>query len=201
LATAKGEAGREKATSPLKLLKALAHPIRLHLLGVLSYREVSPAEFARERDEPVPNVSYHFRVLKDLGCIEVARTTPARGSQEHFYRRTEAVVFDDDHWLQLPEEARRIIASTTVKDLFGRMTEAIRAGTFTAREGTHITWKSTPLDAQGWTESIEILASAYKELEQAEIRAEERLAGTEEQGLMATLALAGFESPSEQPPG
>jgi DNA-binding transcriptional ArsR family regulator len=201
LATAKGETGREKATTPLKLFKALAHPIRLHILGVLDYREVSPAEIARERNEPIPNVSYHFRVLKELGCIEVSRETPARGSTEHFYRRTKAVVFDDEHWLQLPEEARRIIASTTVKDLFGRMTEAVKAGTFTSREGTHITWKSKLLDAQGWTESMEILANAYDELEQVEERAEERLAESGEQGLMATVALTGFESPVEQSPG
>jgi DNA-binding transcriptional ArsR family regulator len=188
-------AGKEGTLDHLSLLKALAHPIRLHLLGVLSDRNVSPAEFARERNEPIPNVSYHFRVLQKLGCIEVVGSKPARGSVEHFYRRTASVVFDDDYWLQIPDDARRVVASTILKDLVGRMTEAIQAGTFTARQDVHITWRPVRLDEKGWTKVTAILGSAFREVGEAEVRAAKRLAESGEDGLIATVALAGFESP------
>lgn len=190
-------AGREGAPDHLSLLKALAHPVRLHLLGELSYRNISPAEFARERDEPIPNVSYHFRALEKLGCIEVVETKPAGGSIEHFYRRTAAVVYDDEYWLQMPDDARRIVASTTIEGLFGRMSQAIQAGTFTARHDAHLTWTPLPLDEQGWTEVMEILDSTFKKVAKAETQASKRLAESGEPGLIATVALAGFESPPE----
>lgn len=80
-----GEAPSE-AVGQIELLRTLAHEIRLHILGVLSYREVSPAELARERGEPVTKVAYHFRLLQQLGCVEVVRTRQVRGSVEHYYR-------------------------------------------------------------------------------------------------------------------
>jgi DNA-binding transcriptional ArsR family regulator len=194
--------GRERQeTLDVSLLKAYAHPIRLQLLGVVSHRNISPAEFARERDEPIPNVSYHFRVLEKLGCIEVAGTRPARGSVEHFYRRTGTVIFDDEYWLQMPDEARRVVASVTFHDLVGRMSQAIQAGTFTARDDVHITWKPVMLDEQGWTEVMRILGSAFDEVGEAEVRAATRLAQSKQEGIVATVALAGFESPRQPPVG
>ena len=188
----------ERGDEHLRLLKALAHPVRMHLLGVLSQRTISPAEFARERGEPVSHVSYHFRALEKLDCIEVAGTRPVRGSTEHFYRRTETVVFDDDYWLELPDEARKVVASSIMRDFVGRMSQAIQAGTFTAREDVHITWRPVRLDEEGWSEVMAILGSAFTEVAEAEVRAAQRLAASGEDGLMATVALAGFESPSEK---
>lgn len=71
----------------VRVLKGLAHPIRLAVLVSLSRGDLSPSQFARSRGEPVSNVSYHFRVLAALGLIELARTRPVRGSVEHIYRR------------------------------------------------------------------------------------------------------------------
>jgi len=70
----------------LQLLRALNHEVRLQILGILGQRELSPAELARERGEPVSNVAYHFRMLEELGCAKVVRTRQVRGSVEHFYR-------------------------------------------------------------------------------------------------------------------
>jgi DNA-binding transcriptional ArsR family regulator len=58
-----GDIRIESDLDHVRLLKALAHPIRLELLGILSYRDISPAEFARHRGEPVSNFGYHFRHL------------------------------------------------------------------------------------------------------------------------------------------
>ncbi len=196
----KREPAKEKSAelTHVQLLKALANPIRLHLLGILSYRNISPAEFARQRREPVSNVAYHFRALEKLGCIEIVSTRPVRGSTEHFFRRTGTIVFDDESLIYMPDEVRQIVASSIIRDLVGRMTQALLAGTFTAREDVHFTWKPVKLDEQGWTEAVAVLATAFEEVGEIEVRAADRMAESGEEGLVATVALAGFESPKEQ---
>jgi hypothetical protein len=179
------------------LLKAMAHPIRMHLLAILNYRHVSPAEFARERGEPVSKVAHHFRSLEKLGCIEVVETRPVRGSTEHFYRRSETIIVSDEDLLELPEEVSRLLLSTIVRGFLGRVARALSAGTLTARTDAHVTWKPVKLDEQGWKEVTEILGSAYQAVDEAEARALARMEESGEEGLVATVGLAGFESPPD----
>ena len=68
------------------LLRAISHPLRHRLLGMLDGRTASPNQLARELDLPLGRVSYHIRLLADLGAIELVRTEPRRGALEHFYR-------------------------------------------------------------------------------------------------------------------
>jgi DNA-binding transcriptional ArsR family regulator len=190
----RGQVGRHGKPDHVESFKALAHEIRLRLLGVLSERTVTPAEFAREYDEPIPNVAYHFRYLRALGWIEMVGTNPAGGSLEHVYRRTAVPAFSDDDWTRLPDEGRRVVASTTADELFGRIGHAIKAGTFTARNA-HISWTPLRLDEQGWTEMTKLLESTLEQANEIAGRATDRLAHSKEDGLLATVGLAGFESP------
>lgn len=190
----KSRAGRRTEPDHSESFKALGHPMRFRLLGVLSERTITPAEFARECDEPIPNVAYHFRYLRDLGWIEVVRTNPAGGSLEHEYRRTAVPIFSDDDWMRLPDEVRRVLASTTADELFGRIGEAIKAGTFSARN-SHISWTPWRLDEEGWTAMMELLDSTLKQAEEVADRAAQRLAESGDDGLLATVAFVGFESP------
>lgn len=95
----------------------------------------------------------------------------------------------------MPDEARQIVASSILRDLLGRMTQALQAGTFTAREDVHITWRLVTLDEQGWNEVTKILKEAFDAVSSAEVDAIERMRESGEVGLEATVALAGFESP------
>lgn len=182
----------------VRLLKGLAHPIRLELLGVLSYRDISPSEFARQRGEPVSNLSYHFRLLEELGCIEVALERPVRGSVEHIYRRIKRFMFSDRDWLIMPDEARQIVASTILRDFIGRVTQALQAGTFTAREDVHITWRPLSLDEEGWADVTGILGQAFEDISKVEVSAIERMRESGEESMEATVGLVGFESPKQK---
>ena len=44
-------------------LRAVAHPVRLRILSLLTGTELSAAEVARELDLTHANASYHLRVL------------------------------------------------------------------------------------------------------------------------------------------
>ena len=71
-----------------RLVKALAHPLRVEILIILNERMASPNELSKELEEGLSQVSYHVKVLKDFECIEMVKTEPRRGAVEHYYRAT-----------------------------------------------------------------------------------------------------------------
>lgn len=71
------------------LMYALLHPLRKQILrAMLGKPKISPREIADLIDQPLPNVSYHVRVLADRKTIALVDTAPARGAVQHFYRVT-----------------------------------------------------------------------------------------------------------------
>jgi DNA-binding transcriptional ArsR family regulator len=82
-----------------KTARVLSHPLRPQILDVLVRRgEASPNEIATELGVPLGTLSYHTRLLRDNGWIELTREVPRRGAVEHFYR---AVVQPDARWISL----------------------------------------------------------------------------------------------------
>jgi predicted ArsR family transcriptional regulator len=67
--------------------KARSHPLRRRILMAMRERDrlLSPKRFAESVGEKVTNVSYHFRVLHQVGLIELADQQQVRGATEHFY--------------------------------------------------------------------------------------------------------------------
>ncbi len=76
-------------TSETAKIRALAHPLRQQILGVMIQRPsnsgISPREISQELCVPLSNVSYHVRILALSGAITLRATRPARGSMQHFY--------------------------------------------------------------------------------------------------------------------
>jgi DNA-binding transcriptional ArsR family regulator len=71
------------------LLAALRHPLRRRILREMAGEEaISPRELATALNRPLSNVSYHVRVLADCTAVTLVRTTPVRGSMQHFYCST-----------------------------------------------------------------------------------------------------------------
>src|SRR3954465_1384354 len=112
------------------LLKAISHPLRHRLLGMLDGRTASPNQLARELDLPLGRVSYHIRLLSDLGAIELVRTEPRRGALEHFYRAVTTVWFSEADWQKLPRSARRGILGQNLQHIFSSVTAAADDGGF-----------------------------------------------------------------------
>lgn len=67
-------------------LRALAHPVRLQILSLLTGAELSAAEVARELDITHANASYHLRLLSAAGMLEVASEERIRGGVAKRYR-------------------------------------------------------------------------------------------------------------------
>ena len=90
-----------------RLVKALAHPLRVRILGILEHRTATPKEVALELGLPVENVSYHFRTLKQFGFIRLERTRQVRGAVEHHYRSVARPRITEQAWDQLPDVVKR----------------------------------------------------------------------------------------------
>jgi DNA-binding transcriptional ArsR family regulator len=67
------------------VVKALAHPLRVEILRILDEGRASPIELSRRLQSPLGVVSYHVRVLSDLGLIRLVKRTARRGAIEHHY--------------------------------------------------------------------------------------------------------------------
>ena len=121
-----------------RMAKALAHPLRVQLLAALNAGVASPNELAKKLDEPLTNVSYHVRMLHDLGCIELVDTEPRRGALEHYYRAIVRPFFGDRDWKRLPKNARGSISDAVLQLVWDDTAEAIKTGLFDEREDRHL---------------------------------------------------------------
>lgn len=67
-------------------LRAVAHPLRLQILSLLTGTELSAAELARELGTTQANASYHVRVLAAAGLVVPAGEERIRGGLAKRYR-------------------------------------------------------------------------------------------------------------------
>lgn len=132
-----------------KVVKALAHPIRVRVLTLLNQKVASPSELAEEIGEPLGNVSYHVRTLLDLGCIELVRTAPRRGAVEHYYRALTRPIFSEDDWGQMPPSLRRSVAGAVLSEVWRDVNSAASAGGFDG-DDVHVGRTPLTLDRKGW---------------------------------------------------
>lgn len=71
---------------PISELRAVAHPLRLQMLSLLTGAELSAAEVARELDITQANASYHLRLLHAAGLLVVGSEETVRGGRAKRYR-------------------------------------------------------------------------------------------------------------------
>jgi len=67
-------------------LRALAHPLRLRLLSLLTATALSAADAGRELGVSQASASYHLRVLERAGLIRVVEVERVRGGDAKRYR-------------------------------------------------------------------------------------------------------------------
>jgi DNA-binding transcriptional ArsR family regulator len=135
-----------------RLAKALAHPLRVQLLAALNEGVASPNELAKKLGEPLTNVSYHVRMLHDLGTIELVETEPRRGALEHYYRAVVRPFFADREWKRLPKNARGSISDAVLQLVWEDAAAAIKTGIFDEREDRHLSRSVLVIDDEGWEE-------------------------------------------------
>ncbi|HZT15214.1 MAG TPA: winged helix-turn-helix domain-containing protein [Gaiellaceae bacterium] len=82
-----GLAERIALTQPAQV-KAISHPLRTAILGLLHERAATVAELAAALERPKGTVAHHVKVLREAGLLQVVRTRRVRAIEERFYGRT-----------------------------------------------------------------------------------------------------------------
>jgi DNA-binding transcriptional ArsR family regulator len=196
------EARRNGSNRPHELdsniVKALSHPLRMRILTRLNEGVASPNEMAKEFEESLPLVSYHVRILRELDCIELVRTTPRRGAIEHHYRALTRPFLDDADWAQLPPSARKAVSNTVLSKAMTDVRDAVAAGTFDERADRHLSYAPLMLDEQAWTELGARLNELLDWAIEAQAASAGRLQGGESGGpevVRARLTLMAYSAP------
>src|SRR4051794_40855026 len=96
--------------------RAMAHPLRVQIVAMLNQRVMSATMLAKQIDESLQNVAYHFRILREKGLIEEVDSRQVRGSTEHFYRATKRVLFDGSAWDDLPQSMKARVSGRMFSD-------------------------------------------------------------------------------------
>jgi DNA-binding transcriptional ArsR family regulator len=145
-----------------RLIKALAHPLRVKILDYMNGREWSPRELEAELSEGLSQVSYHVKVLRDFELIEMTRTEPRRGAVEHYYRAVERAFVPSGMAKDIPKSAQKIIGNGILDKIEQDVGASIKSGKFYARDDWHTSWTPADLDDQG-RQDAEKLADKFIE--------------------------------------
>ena len=188
--------GRLKRFMDRRLIKALSHPLREHVLAVLNERVASTSDIGREIDLEVPAFYHHVEVLEDLGFLERVETRRRRGAEEHFFRAKSTLLINDGDWGKIPASVRSDLTVSHIQLLLDDIVGALRGGAFAGAAGTHVTWLPGIFDKLGWQECMALINETLSRIMAIQKRSRERIAATGEPGIPATVGLLGFGTPS-----
>jgi DNA-binding transcriptional ArsR family regulator len=187
-----GQVASEKKQESLnqRLIKALAHPLRVKILALLNDREWSPNELSAEVGEGLSQVSYHVKVLRDFEMIDMTRTEPRRGAVEHYYRAIERAYIPSEMARHIPKSGQRIIANDIIEAIDQDVGASAKSGKLYERDDSHVTFTPADLDEMGCAEANEIADEFVKRFLEIEANSANRRANGEDEGARVRVSAA-----------
>jgi DNA-binding transcriptional ArsR family regulator len=177
-----------------RLVKALAHPLRVQILAVLQDRAASPSTLADELSAPLGNVSYHVRILAKLGLLKLVRKRQRRGAIEHIYQANGRVRVSDRAWGQVPGIVKTAMVDASLEQVGRYVEQSASTGGF-ERPEAHMSRQPMRLDDKGWQELSAAVADLLQRANEIEAHSKKRLEDSDHQGeLEAGLVLMLFEA-------
>lgn len=182
-----------------RLVRAIGHPVREHILAVLNERQASPTEIGDELELDVSAFYKHVQVLERLGCIECVATRRVRGVNERIFRATSALSFDDETWQQVPATLRADVWADLLRRLCNDVTGALLDGRLGGEGREHVSWTPGLVDDRGRDEIHAILEDALVRVLAVQRESAARLRESGEQGARVSVALLGYEARRSAP--
>lgn len=180
--------------SDQNVIKALAHPLRVQILGILETRAASPNELSQELGAALGNVSYHTRELLRFGLVKLVKKTPRRGAIEHYYKATKQPQITEAGWAATP----RVVKDAMVRSALDQISDFVNAaaieGGFTADEA-HLNRVRLTLDDRGWHDVSRKLTELLGALAKIQESSQKRLDRANHRGERdVTVVTMGFET-------
>src|SRR3954471_8149406 len=132
-----------------RLVKALAHPLRVRILALLERGPATPKQLAAALDAPLENLSYHVRTLRDFGFIVLEQRRMVRGAVEHQYRLGARPRITAQAWESLPEIVREALDAASLGQIWEIVSRAAVQGKMDRPE-SHVARQYARLDEQGF---------------------------------------------------
>ena len=181
-----------------RLVKALAHPIRMKLLNILDEKTATPKELAANLGLPLENVSYHVRTLKDFGFIKLEKTRQGRGAVEHHYKLVARPRVGSKLWEEIPRVVQEALTDATLNVIVESIGHAALQGHFDKADSVSAR-HSVVLDEQAYKEAYDIVVDAANRIEALAEDVKKRT--KDEDTIRASAAFFLFETPpSALPP-
>ncbi len=161
-----------------RLVKALAHPLRVSILSALEHRVASPSQLAEELDVPLPNLSYHIRMLVQLDLLKLVKTRPRRGAIEHYYQAKGPAMVTDKAWGEVPTLVKEAMVAASLRQVGELVDSAAARGGFDAPEA-HLSRQPVKLDEKGWKELAKKMEVLFKDVQRVQAESEKRRKGSD----------------------
>jgi DNA-binding transcriptional ArsR family regulator len=177
-----------------RLVKALAHPLRVRILALLENRVATPKQIAAELGLRLENVSYHVRILRDYGFIKLERKKQVRGAVEHHYRATARPRITAQAWSGLPAVVKEAMTGAGVSQLIEILSAAAEEGGFSHPE-SYFTRRPAVVDEQGFSEISKAITELLERVTAIEAEASKRIRRGDRQELPVIVAALLFDAP------
>ena len=182
-----------------RMVRALAHPLRIKILEILTERVASPNRLSGDLDAGLSHVAYHTRALDKCGCLELVDTAKRRGATEHFYKAAPHSFIGDRIWRRVPRALLGGVSGATLQSFMDRAVAALEAGTIDGREDTTLYWMPVQLDEEGWDKVTATMEETVNKVLAVEAESRQRLARRKGHGaISAIIGVASFETPGSR---
>lgn len=191
---------RERATGLIdpSLHIVVKDELRIQILSIAIQRAISPREFADEANIALNVASYHFRVLREHGFLEIVEEVKVRGSIRHMHIATKSGFISDADWGEVAQQLRPGVAGAILQDFNNRVSQSIDTGKMFIRDDACLYWAPRDLDEIAYLEQVKMIAWCIEESERLEVETVSRRANGDgdAESFHVTFAIAGFPSPT-----
>jgi DNA-binding transcriptional ArsR family regulator len=180
------------------MLRAGWHPIQIKALTILTERVASPKEIAialNLTSAKAGYVSYHVKELMNHGLVELVRTEPRRGVDEHFYRAAKPLIVMDDEAESMSFEERLAFSGWIIRCMNGDFAMAIESRTIDARTDRHLSRFPLHLDEEGYLDLVGQQNNVFHRTLEIAARSRERMEESGEEGMPVAALLAVIPMP------
>jgi DNA-binding transcriptional ArsR family regulator len=184
----------QESSLDIRLGKAMSHPVRIEILDRLRLQPASPVDLHGKLDLPLSNVSYHFKVLKELGCIRSTGQEQIRGALKTTYKSVFDMLLDTPTWAKLSPATKARITRAGLHSIVQRADEAIEAKTLDTRSDRHLAVMTLMVDEEGWSEMAGLLDQVLQRFYAISDESSARV-GDSDNRFPVTMSNLLFESP------
>ena len=161
-------------TTDARVVKALAHPVRVGILAALEKRTASPSELSTELGVPIGTVSYHVRRLAGSGLIKLEKEARRRGAVEHYYRLDHRPSLREKAWSDAPAFVKEALARSVLSQVSEQVNAAAASGGFN-HDDMHLSRLPLTLDSEGFAAAARELDAVVTKLKRIEDASRRRL--------------------------